>query len=69
MHLKGIQGGPNEAAVAAKAVCFDEAAMTTRGLSAEEFRTIGNIIGRRLSGSDMELKTEVMEILKQHPIY
>ncbi|MDR2268900.1 MAG: serine hydroxymethyltransferase [Rickettsiales bacterium] len=45
------------------------AAMTSRNLSKTEFQTIGNIIGRRLMGGDMDLKNEVMEIIKRHPVY
>jgi glycine hydroxymethyltransferase len=46
------------------------AAMTTRGLSKEEFKTIGNIIGERLTGGDTDaLKSRTLKILKSHPIY
>jgi len=45
------------------------AAMTTRGLSDDEFRTIGSIIGRRLIGGGETLKTEVISLLKKYPIY
>ena len=45
------------------------AAMTTRGLDADEFKTIGNIIGRRLTGGADTLKSDVLTILKKHPIY
>jgi glycine hydroxymethyltransferase len=51
------------------------AAMTTRGLSADEFREIGRIIGRRLTGGaesaaeTESLKSEVMNIIAPHPVY
>lgn len=45
------------------------AAMTTRGLSAIEFREIGGIIGRRLTGGDESLAENVALILSRHPIY
>jgi len=45
------------------------AAMTARNLSADEFKKIGNIIGKRLTGGTDELKAEVLDILSKHPIY
>jgi len=47
------------------------AAMTTRNLSADEFRRVGNIIGLCLvRGADgAALKSEIAEILRRYPIY
>ena len=50
------------------------AAMTTRGLTEEDFKQIGQIIVKALDNKDNEqvlytLKQEVLNITKKYPIY
>lgn len=66
--------GESEAMNKTSGLRLGSAAMTTRGLNAEEFKQIGHIIAQALKNKDDKnklnaLKKEVLEITKKHPLW